>query len=843
MAVDFEWATYQALNHQVSEHPEILSTKLNPKRGAQCTTGGGVIRDQASSWMQKATRKGAEDQVRKALIELDLMKAMEFPGTTQDELIRLHPDWSSSKTTAKASRTIMANRLVVIVPEDIGMGSPLLPAVVQPLHLQWLRSRDDPVALLTIARLEAEAPKIRLISSLKTAFMLPPFYWDHSSTKLVAKTRMLRLWENMKPAFPAIFGPTHTVIFPGFDVLGGCPADVSISDKKKAIVAWATEKKLGCFAFLGRLILDTFGDAAFEKGKEAKKAYSTASRSAIRQMDAILGDLRPLLADKPLVTQSFDVLRTWMKEMTHGEKFIYGYQAILLVLFRDGLGHLTLPTPSAPVTMGEVDAAYKAHILQEVDLTVPDYVVDKHTAAGRKKKANVVDFATKGAAVANEATAFVNPDLKAMYDLFKVAMEVDGVMPTDTFVAILADMRRGVPLGDIFARLKGSKAGDAPKEKKRRHVQAAKATKPKEKEAENPKRRRKTSQSIDDDTWYAFLGAIGVKEEKMRDRFLKVIDDGFHAQKLTGKAKKHTYVGKDYIVKGPYERSRGLILNLAFTALMDTLDPKATLEVKRLIVTPLGYYLVWKNVGEFDPEAPHIRPVDAEGMNAGLKVLERGSFIDRMADLDTTTGITKKQAIGTLTHLYYRGVLGIGDSGPHNVLVRRDKKDRVVGIDMEETRGEQFLTPDDPWIHLSKRISYAQSIVYHPYLQKIRFATVLPPAFVNLITKLNAIFPTSEDFHTPEWYTERLALINHDIQTKPFKKGKGVEEGSGARIGGEKDEHGDGGEKDEHGDGGEKDEHEEAKVDDEVPTVVVPIPIDPSWRETFGESEVVSVYK
>lgn len=823
MAVDYAWATHQALDFQADQNPAILSAKLNPRRGTLCTTWGGVKRDEASSWLQKAIRRGDFHGAQKALIEMDLMKAMEFPGTTQSELIRLHPDWSSSTSTAKASRTIMSNRQVVIVAEDIGMGSPLLPAAIQPLRLRWLRSRDDPLALLTILRLEVDAPKIRLISSLKTAFMLPPFYWDHSRNKLASKTRMLQLWENMKPAFPAIFGPVHTPIFPGFDVLGGCPADVSIPDKKASIVSWATEKKLGCFAFLGRLILDAFGDASFDKGKEAKRAYSAASRSVIRQMDVILGDLRPLLADKPLVTTSFDVLRTWMKEMTHGEKFIYGYQAILLVLFRDGLGDLTLPTPSSRITMDEVDNSYKAHILQEVDLTVPDYVVDKHTAAGRKKKANVVDFAAEGAKVANKAMAFVNPDLEAMYDLFKVAIEVDGVMSTDTFVAILADMRKATPLGDIFSRLKGEPrdvdddGSNATKEKKRRQLKALTG---------GAKRQRRTSKSIDDDTWYAFLNAIGVKEKKMKDQFMKIIDDGFFAQKLTGAGKKRTYVGKDYIVKGPYERSRSLVLNLAFTAMMETLDPKTTLEVNRLIATPLGYYLVWKNVGDFDPAHPRLRPMDTEGLNAGMKVLERGAFVDRLSDLDTTTtGITERQAIETLTHLYYRGILGIGDSGPHNVLARRDKVDRVVGIDLEETRSARSLTPDDPWVHFAKHISYAQSVVYHPYIRKIRFMTGLPPAFVDLVTKLHVIFPTSEDFHAPKWYADRLVLINNDIRTKPFKKGKDVEQMTGAQI------------------GTHEDTHEEAKVDDGVPSVVYPdvIPIDPSWRQTFGDGEVVFV--
>ena len=73
-------------------------------------------------------------------------------------------------------------------------------------------------------------------------------------------------------------------------------------------------------------------------------------------------------------------------------------------------------------------------------------------------------------------------------------------------------------------------------------------------------------------------------------------------------------------------------------------------------------------------------------------VVPRRAAVDRVSDMEKTEGLTAEVKRAALQHLYLRYLLGIGDSGTHNVLVReaRDGTGRLIaGIDLEETRARR----------------------------------------------------------------------------------------------------------------------------------------------------------
>lgn len=291
-----------------------------------------------------------------------------------------------------------------------------------------------------------------------------------------------------------------------------------------------------------------------------------------------------------------------------------------------------------------------------------------------------------------------------------------------------------------------------------------------------------------------------------------IIKNGVHAQRLSNRARKSTLVGKDYVVKGPYTRGRALVLNLGLTALMHALHARTTLPlecvVKEAVETAdetegdevaetYRYYLVWRNVGDYSPDTD-LLPTESSGINAKRKVLPRGSFVHRVSDLrlavrsekagggdaedggdggDRATGgsvgddkddgppcFTERIVMDTLTHLYWRAVLGVGDSGPHNVLVRRDVPDSVVGVDMEELRSWAVLATNDAWMHLAPRISREAAAFYTPFARRLKLALFLPVSFVILCSELHILFPTM--FRTLEWLSRRLRKVNSDLQRR-----------------------------------------------------------------------------
>lgn len=119
---------------------------------------------------------------------------------------------------------------------------------------------------------------------------------------------------------------------------------------------------------------------------------------------------------------------------------------------------------------------------------------------------------------------------------------------------------------------------------------------------------------------------------------------------------------------------------------------RSDLPIKReeaIVASSLGpehIYLVYDNVGC----APRVEGVviRTTKIDPSVPVLPRGSFVDRVADLEARDELCVDHIRASLQHLYFRYLMNVGDSGPHNILVpsRAAIERVVVGIDMEEVR-------------------------------------------------------------------------------------------------------------------------------------------------------------
>ena len=165
------------------------------------------------------------------------------------------------------------------------------------------------------------------------------------------------------------------------------------------------------------------------------------------------------------------------------------------------------------------------------------------------------------------------------------------------------------------------------------------------------------------------------------------------AQKRTSRHKKFVYVTDQFVFKGPYsptDRSYTLAkLNLALLkilqeALAIPTDQRTHLDILEEIEGPDGHYLKFPNVGS---PVHSLKPVVASSkIDTERKILPRGSFVRRASDYESMhSKLPPNLAKQMLQHLYLLYLLGVGDVGSHNILIRAGEKS-VVGIDLEEMR-------------------------------------------------------------------------------------------------------------------------------------------------------------
>lgn len=132
-----------------------------------------------------------------------------------------------------------------------------------------------------------------------------------------------------------------------------------------------------------------------------------------------------------------------------------------------------------------------------------------------------------------------------------------------------------------------------------------------------------------------------------------------------------------------------------------------------------GYFLVAPNVGQTG-NIPF--EIVSSKLETKVSVVPRGGCVRRVADVESNGRLTDEAKLAALQHLYFRFLLGIGDSGTHQILIREDYKTSgrlIAGVDIEERRG---VKENDSRIdHLFKKApSKAQRSLYAPVVGLIR---------------------------------------------------------------------------------------------------------------------------
>jgi hypothetical protein len=167
-------------------------------------------------------------------------------------------------------------------------------------------------------------------------------------------------------------------------------------------------------------------------------------------------------------------------------------------------------------------------------------------------------------------------------------------------------------------------------------------------------------------------------------------------QPRTARYKKAVRMTGALVFKGPYRGDDAALVNsLRFSHAIQILEvtlglresDRGALLWEFLGAAPGGhYYLAAANVG-CRGKVPCERI--SSRIETDVLVVPRRAAVDRVSDLEKTGGLTAEVKQAALQHLYFRYLLGIGDSGTHNILVRQDtaaSRRLIAGIDLEERR-------------------------------------------------------------------------------------------------------------------------------------------------------------
>ena len=268
----------------------------------------------------------------------------------------------------KKIRSNITNRFVVCLSEEISVNEASIASTMKQLYLDWCAIRAD-LALSTqiwvkMLYLLCGSRKCRVVSDVKTAFFLPPI-----------KGSMKEYGELL-----AIFDQP-------------IPATEDAATAKARFVEALHSKSDSAFTHLRHLL----------KG------------SVPRNSDKWIWDAVRFAVRKQAVKAEVSALEFIFRKMTHAEKPIYLYHAILLSINEDQLDLAAASSlPSVPPSI-LLDVQKRA---QAFDGKFDVYVYDKHTSMNRAGSTSI-DFAKVGALIPDEDRRFLNPLYRAMYIRYK----------------------------------------------------------------------------------------------------------------------------------------------------------------------------------------------------------------------------------------------------------------------------------------------------------------------------------------------------------------------------------------------------------------------------------------
>jgi hypothetical protein len=261
------------------------------------------------------------------------------------------------------------NRQIVIMSEEISINNPNLPVLMKSLYERFLSTRNYNLIYVMYKEL-CRSGKCRLLSDLKATFNLRPYYLNDS--------------EQLKEIHKKIISGEE---YPLSDLY-----ELSFTEQEtlKLIKQSLEERSYDAFVYVSYYMLKDY-----IAGRGGPNLWKIVVNCASGEAE-----------------QTVNALKFFYTKMTHKEKPLYLYQAMLTIIHQDSLDFEPIQFEKVSLTD---DFEYPL-----TNGKFPEYVYDIHT--GNKKK-GVLDFALEGAYIEDEDKTYKNDKWRKNYVRFKKLLE------------------------------------------------------------------------------------------------------------------------------------------------------------------------------------------------------------------------------------------------------------------------------------------------------------------------------------------------------------------------------------------------------------------------------------
>ena len=360
------------------------------------------------SGIQKYARRAEVEKGLWCLVEMDLFSLLEWGGHALDAYLCRYPEEmrENTKTHAKRIRTNMVNRLVVMMTEEVNISAWWMPSKILYLYEKWIENRDNASSrkfLVDMYRYLTSQKMIRLISDLKSVFLLPP---DYVKPKHMAG--LMQIHNDIQRQYPQIYSGQAEVGTLKWEMdMGSYP--VKLQPCIKGII----------------YNLEIGSDHAFywvKKLCDLEKEDGATKYRYINIVWAILYRFIDQYSEYEFVRETISALQELFKRMGHREKPIYLYHAVLLLVRRNEIDWGS-KAPNIDTPVDDVERLYRDHF-SGGKMPVDDYILDIHTRGGKRSGHCLENFALEGAYIENENINFLRREYREIYILLKKELDL-----------------------------------------------------------------------------------------------------------------------------------------------------------------------------------------------------------------------------------------------------------------------------------------------------------------------------------------------------------------------------------------------------------------------------------
>jgi hypothetical protein len=357
------------------------------------------------SGIQKYARRNEVKKGLWCLIEMDLFSLLEGEGSALDAYLQRFPKVAREKvkTRAKTIRTNMINRLVVMMSEEVNISAWWMPIKMLELYNRWVENRGNASSrkvLMDIYRYLLSQRMIRLISDLKSVYVLPPYY-----VKPKQMNDFSKIHRNIQASYPAVYSDQAKVGNVDWD-LTDYPANVRPCIK--GIVYNLGKGSDHAFYWISKLC-------------DLEKEDGTSKYRYLQLVWSVLYHFIDRHRENEVVRDTISALEFFFKKMGHQEKPIYLYHAMLLLIRRFEIDWSYSP-PLIDTPIVDVDKLYRRHLVGG-KMPMDSYILDLHTHGGKRSVGCLQNFAIEGAYIKNENVNFLRQDYRDIY--IKLKQELD----------------------------------------------------------------------------------------------------------------------------------------------------------------------------------------------------------------------------------------------------------------------------------------------------------------------------------------------------------------------------------------------------------------------------------